>query len=369
MGRARDSSGQAAAIGRRRFLVSLSAGALTLAAPRRLLAHPIIGPDAAPPPLWTPPAFQGRPQFSDVAQVEPRTALLFLAGRLPQFPSANLERFLGFSPANILETVDTDVLDDVRARYGSSSLDALFHLMAYHILEELLELYGTTPIVLALDAGHGGLPGVYFDPGSNGTEAWHTRRLVAVVEEEALNRRYAGITIRRIFNDAIGDDFGLPPPEDDKERAAISLRNARGALLAAEVAAWNRVNPQAQVVLHVLSIHFNAGSHGILVLHQGDDVPGAYQQRSSTYARGYLEHVLSGMNGSGLLPYEITRALGTGLHDDSLLYAAPEQTRINPLTGVDRSAFPPRYALLQASLLERDYLDGALRYYRLRPGA
>ncbi len=62
---------------------------------------------------------------------------------------------------------------------------------------------------------------VFYDPGSNGTEAIHTRRVVSAVEQLAADSRYGGITIRRIFNDAIADDFGLPPPEDNKTRAQL----------------------------------------------------------------------------------------------------------------------------------------------------
>jgi hypothetical protein len=219
-------------------------------------------------------------------------------------------------------------------------------------------------VVLALDAGHGGKRGVYYDPGSNGTEAVHTRGVAAAIEERAVDPQYAGITIRRIFNDAIGDDFGLPPPEDRKGAAALTMRNIRAAMLAHEAAAWNAAHPDAPVSVHVLSIHFNANSGGILVLHEGTSVPAEYYERSVAYARTYVGSARAVLNGSGLLPYQLRLALGTGLSDDRLLYEPPVRaSRINPYTGADRSLFPRRYAMLQTSLLQRDYAHGALIFH------
>ena len=304
--------------------------------------------------------------FSDVSRVEPWDALLFLAGRDPRHPGATIESMMGFSPADILETMDTVVLDTVGANRGSAALGTVYGLVAAQVLEGLLAVYGGASLLLALDAGHGGRQGVYYDAGSNGTEAWHTRRTVEAIEAAAADPRYASITIRRIFNDAIGDDFGLPPPEDRKGAAALTLRLVRAAILAREVDDWNAVHPDATVALHMLSVHYNAGSGGILVLHQGGSVPAEFQQRSIAYARAYVNATRPVLNRSGLLPYQLALALGSGLSDDHVLYEPSFRlNRVNPYTGVDRTGFPRRYAMLQTSLLQRDYALGALIYHRL----
>jgi hypothetical protein len=173
-----------------------------------------------------------------------------------------------------------------------------------------------------------------------------------------------GCRIRRIFNDQIGDDFGLPPPQDNKARASLVLRNARASMLAYEANAWNRGHPERSVAVHVVSVHFNANSGGTLVLHQGDDVPSDFERRSIDYARYYVDHARPALNASGVLPAQLGLVNGNGLHDDSLMYAPPIRTggsRVNPLTGRTPQG-PPRYAMLQASLLEQDYVQGLLNY-------
>lgn len=305
------------------------------------------------------------PTFSRVEEVGPWEVLLYLAGRHPRYPGANLDSMMGFSAADILETMDTDVLDTVATRRGEAAVAQLYRLIAHHLLDTLLVVYGEAPVLLALDAGHGGLRGVYFDPGANGTEWYHTRRVVEAVEALAAEPAYASITIRRIFNDAIGDDFGLPERYERHSATALVIRNARAAMLAYEADAWNRQHPDRAVAVHVISVHFNVGSGGILVLHQGEAVPDMFRERSVAYARVYLNAARAALNQSGLLPYPLRLALGTGLSDDRLLYDPPYRLTVNPLTGVDRSKLPRRYAMLQASLLERDYADGALRYHGL----
>lgn len=307
------------------------------------------------------------PSFSDVATVQPWEALLFLAGRDPRYAGASVESIMAYSPADILETMDTDVLDAVLASRGANALVSLYYRIATHTLDALLAVYGGTPVVLALDAGHGGLRGVYYDPGSHGTEAHHARQVVAALEERAALPNYASITVRRIYNDAIGDDFGLPPPEDRKGAAALTLRNIRTAILAHEADLWNAAHPDEAVAVHVLSVHFNAGSGGILVLHQGAAVSAEFRRRSVAYASAFVRAAQPALNATGLLPYSLRLALGTGLSDDRLLYEPQFRVpaRLNPYTSADRSAFPRRYAMLQTSLLQRDYALGALLYHRL----
>ena len=301
--------------------------------------------------------------FSDVAAAGPDEVLRFLAGRHPRYPGADIDSLMGFSPADILETMDTDVLDTVRATRSGMALDRVYRIIAEQVLETMLSVYGEGRVVLALDAGHGGRRGVFYDPGSNGTEAGHTRAVVELIEERATEPRYSSLIPRRIFNDDIGDDFGMPPPEDRKGAAALTIRNARGAMLAYEAAAWSRAHPDQPVSVHVVSVHFNAGSGGILVLHQGSSVPAEHRARSVEFARAYVTAARPALNGSGLLPYQLRLALGTGLSDDTLLYEPPFRvSRVNPYTGADRSSFPRRYAMLQSSLLQRDYALGALVY-------
>jgi hypothetical protein len=356
-----------APLSRRRLLAAgLSTGAALALGTRAARAGLVMEdgsdePDAPEGPQT--PGAEATPSFSDVAQAGPDEVLRFLAGRHPRYPGANIESLMAFSPADILETMDTDVMDSVQAARGFAAVQTLYALIAREILEALLAVYGGAPVVLALDAGHGGLRGVYYDPGSNGTEAVHARHVVAALEARAADPRYASITIHRIFNDAIGDDFGLPPPEDRKSAAALTIRNARAAMLAQEAAVWNAAHPDAPVQVHVLSVHFNAGSGGILVLHEGSSVPEPFRSLSVAYARAYVNSARPALISTGLLPYVLRLALGTGLSDDHLLYEPPVRVaRINPYTGADRSAFPRRYAMLQTSLLERDYALGALIY-------
>src|SRR5262249_28428025 len=96
------------------------------------------------------------PRFSDVEQVGPGEVLRFLAGRHPRYPGANIDSLMAFSSADILETMDTDVMDSVQAARGYGAVQTLYALIAREILEALLAVYGGAAVVLALDAGHRG---------------------------------------------------------------------------------------------------------------------------------------------------------------------------------------------------------------------
>ncbi|MFN8559187.1 MAG: hypothetical protein U0531_18225, partial [Dehalococcoidia bacterium] len=263
------------------------------------------------------------PSFSDVAAVGPDEGLLYLAGRHPRYPRANLDSLMLYSPAVILETMDTDVLDTVHYRAGWGALSRLYDIIARALLDAVVAEYGGAPVVLALDAGHGGKRGVYYDPGSQGTEADHTRQVVDAVEQIMGEPAYAPITVRRIFNDTIGDDFGMPPPNDRKGAASLTLRNIRASMLAYEADAWNDAHPDQPVQALTVSVHFNAGSGGILVLHQGAHAPAPMYDRSVSFATTYIDTALPRLTASGLLPYPLRLALGTGLSDDRLLYEPP----------------------------------------------
>jgi len=305
-----------------------------------------------------------QPSFPDVVAAGPDDVALYFAGRLTGYDGATINDYLGYSPADILESMDTTWVDQVGQAFGDAGLQRIYDLVAKQLLGSLMSVYPSQQVVLALDAGHGGNPDVFYDPGSNGTEAIHTRKVVGTVEQLAQNSQYSNITIRRIFNDAIGDDFGLPPPEDSKTRAQLVLRNGRASMLAYKVRAWNQVHAGLPIAVHVLSVHFNANSGGTLVLHEGDDVPAEFEARSLAYAQDYVPHARAALNASGLLPQPLDLVGGTGLHDDSLMYPPPLRaggSRVNPLTGNTLHG-PPRYAMLQASLLEQDYVLGLLRY-------
>jgi hypothetical protein len=68
------------------------------------------------------------------------------------------------------------------------------------------------------------------------------------------------------------------------------------------------------------------------------------------------------LDATELLPYPLRPLFGTGLADDTLLYEPHFCFAVNPYTGVDQRALPARYALLQASEMQRDFVAGVLRY-------
>jgi len=362
----------------RRRLLGMSAAAAACAAcggkrtarqPSDAAAIPAISAASASLP---PPSSVARlggdgdaqPNFSDVASAGPDDIALFFAGRLTGYAGVTIDDYLGFSPADILESMDTTWVDEVGQTYGAAGLERIYALVAQHLLDSLIAVYPSQQVVLALDAGHGGNPDVFYDPGSNGTEAIHTRKVVGTVEQLGQNSQYANITIRRIFNDAIGDDFGLPPPQDSKTRAQLVLRNGRASMLAYEARVWNQAHRDHPIAVHVLSVHFNANSGGTLVLHEGDDVPSDFERRSMAFAQDYVPNARAALNASGLLAQQLDLVDGTGMHDDSLMYPPPLRaggSRVNPLTGNTLHG-PPRYAMLQASLLEQDYVLGLLKY-------
>lgn len=303
--------------------------------------------------------------FSDVAQEGPDNVVLYFAGRHPRYLDAGPQNFLGYSAADLLETMDTVELDQVESGLGFQGVNTIDGIIASHLLDSLLAVYGSQPVVLALDAGHGGYPAVYYDPGSNGTEAVHTREVIAVLEQQATDPRYSSITIRRIFNDAIGDTFGMPPPQNRNDRAQLVIRNARASMLAYEAHEWNSRRPDAPVAVHMISVHFNANSGGTLVLHEGDDVPSDFQSHSFAFAQHYVATVRPALNASGLLPYQLGLVQGTGLHDDTLMYTSPPHPQSNNARSStdNRPQGPPRYAILQGSLFEANFVHDLLHFH------
>src|SRR5439155_507881 len=224
---------------------------------------PIVQTDAA-----------GRPSFSGVSAATPADVVAFLAGRDPRYPGADPATAINFSPSDILETMDTIVLDQVRQARGNAALQKLYEVIAADVLTTARDAFGDHWVLLPLDAGHGGKKGYFWDAGSEGTEAEHTRAVVAAMfrqVEQPLNRR---ILLRRVYNDDIADDFGLGGNQNRATVSSVLMRQARSAMLAFEARVWNAVNPDpaSQVFVQEISVHFNAGAGGALVLHQGDTV-------------------------------------------------------------------------------------------------
>jgi len=305
---------------------------------------------AAPSPTAT--AIPDHPQFSDVAQRTPADALLYLRGRLPGYPEGSPQTAINFSPSDILETMDTIVLDQVKQREGSAALQKVYDTIAQAILVTLRDQYRTHWVVLALDAGHGGNKAFYWDPGSEGTEAWHTRGVAASVLKQAHESDFSRIIVRPIFNDAIPDDFGPTVPINRPSLNTILVRQVRASMLALEVAAWNKAHPDPanQVMLHEISVHFNVGAGGALVLHQGDTVRPEFVARSIEFAKRYLQQVTTDLNATGLLPSPLKLWGSNGLHDDVMMY------RPTNLSGVTTSITAFRYGMLQGNGYSSRYI-------------
>jgi hypothetical protein len=301
---------------------------------------------------------RSRPEFSDVSERTPAEVVAYLTGGLPEYPGSGPDSVLDFSPSDILETMDTVVLEQVRRARGEAALEEVHAIIARAVLTTLREGYSEPWLLVPLDAGHGGKRGFYWDPGSEGTEAYHTRGVVAAMIAAVEAPEYAGIILRPIYNDAIADDFGLPRSLDKPVMNPLLMRQARASMLATEAAAWNAAHPDAadRVAVHELSIHFNAGSGGALVLHQGETVRPEFSARSVDYAERYLARVIADLNESGLLPAPLRRWAATGLHDDILMYRpdylsdAEIRGLVLRYNGLQGGGYLPRYIVTVLSV-------------------
>jgi len=282
------------------------------------------------------------PVFSDVSQRTSAEVVAYLQGE----PEAVFD----FSPSDILETMDTAVLDRV------ADPTVVYDTIARSALDTLDELYPTGWIVLPIEAGHD--PG--WDPGSEGTEALHNRAVVASMQRLAPPR----VVVRPIYNDELSDDLGLPKRLVRRTVSSILIRQARASMLAGEAAAWNGLHPDPaeQAHVHELSIHFNAGAGGALVLYQGETVDPERQALSLAFARRYLEMVVPRLNATGALSVRLRRWATTGLHDDVMMYR-PAYFRDDEIRGItlrygalQGRGFMPRYVatvLAQSSYVGR----------------
>jgi hypothetical protein len=282
------------------------------------------------------------PPTTNVVERTPADVLAFLRGQLPGYPDGGPSAVIDFSPSDILETMDTIVLDEVRSGRGDAALQRIYDVIGNTVLATVEEEYGNQAVAVALDAGHGGKPGFFWDPGSEGTEAEHTRAVVKSILRQADSPRYANLIVHPIFNDAVADDFGLAGRWNRPTINQLLVRQARAAMLAQDTAAWNRDHPAAPRQFHEISVHFNAGAGGAMVLYQGDTVQPAFQARSLEFGQKYLRRVIADLNATGLLPTPLRRWGGSGLHDDVMMY------RPDYLNGLNLpSNFTPRYAMLQ----------------------
>src|SRR5262249_57404538 len=84
---------------------------------------------ATPAPV-VPPLVAGRPGFSEVSQATPSDVVAFLAGRHPLYPGSDASKVVDFSPSDILETMDTIVLDRVRQGEGDAALQQVYDVIA-----------------------------------------------------------------------------------------------------------------------------------------------------------------------------------------------------------------------------------------------
>ena len=325
-----------------------SATAMPTLAPHPTATIPPATPTPMPSPTAplvtpSPRATPGKPQFSNVAQQTPADVLLYLQGRLSGYPEGSPQTEVNFSPSDILETMDTIVLDQIKQREGSAALQKVYDAIARDILTTLRELYANHWVLLALDAGHGGNKAFYWDPGSEGTEALHTRGVAASIQAQAQQPGFAQIIVRPIFNDAIADDFGPTAPINRPSINMTLIRQVRASMLALEAAAWNSAHPEAasQVMVHEISVHFNVGANGALVLHQGNTVRPEFVARSIDFAERYLQQVTTDLNATGLLPSPLKLWNGTGLHDDVMMY------RPNGMSSPARANVVLRYGALQ----------------------
>jgi hypothetical protein len=138
------------------------------------------------------------------------------------------------------------------------------------------------------------------------------------------------------------------------------LRLTRASMLAAEATAWNRSHPDAtdQVVVHEISIHFDSGAGGALVLYQGDVAPADLRTRSLDFGRLYLRRVLPALNATGLLPTPLTLFGANGLHDDVMMYN-PDQ---NAKPGIGNQGMLLRYGMLEGSPYTPYYISEILKF-------
>jgi hypothetical protein len=159
------------------------------------------------------------------------------------------------------------------------------------------------------------------------------------------------MVVQPIYNDDLVDDLGVPPPRNRPTIDQLLVRQVRAAMLADEVRAWNRDHPGVPVVMHEISVHFNSGAGGALVLHQGDTVRAGYRDRSVDFGNKYLARVIAALNASGLMPTPLRYWGRSGMHDDVMLYYPPYLNGLSLPAG-----FVPRYGMLQGGSYMRRYV-------------
>jgi hypothetical protein len=183
--------------------------------------------------------------------------------------------------------------------------------------------------------------------------------VVASVLELAKTEPYSRFTVVPIFNDSIPDFLGIPGKENEPLVNQTVMRQTRAAMLAFEAGRWTRDHPDpaSQVVVHEISVHFNSGVGGALVLHQGDTVPEQFRQRSINYAKRYLQRVLPALNATGVLSSVLGLFGATGMHDDVMMYTPGGQ-----ITDDNGHPIVLRYGMLQGGGFATVYVQKILKY-------
>ena len=298
------------------------------------------------------PSQQGQPNVAGVTEVTPKDVLAFLR-------SGGADSILDFSPSDILETMDTVILDRVRQDRGDEALQRVYETIAGAVLATLRGEYPSGWILVALDAGHGGTTRDW-DGGAEGTEARHNRGVVAALERLARLEENSRIIPRRIFNDEVIDDFGVPAQLNKTVENHILMRQARAAMLAGQAAQWN--GTVRAMAVHEISIHFNAGAGGAMVLHQGSTVRPELAAKSISFARRYLQQVLPELNALAVLPGTLRLWGGDGLHDDVMMY------RPAYLSDAEISGLTLRYGALQGKGFLARYAQTVSNIAKSLPG-
>jgi len=165
---------------------------------------------------------------------------------------------------------------------------------------------------------------------------------------------YPRIVLRLIYDDAVTDDFGIPKGIDRPTIDSILMRQARASMLAREAADWNAAHPDRLVAVHEISIHFNAGAGGAMVLYQGNTVRPEFVSASLAFGQQYLHRVINDLNRTGLLPSQLHPWSGSGLHDDVMMYRPVYVNGLNLPSG-----FVLRYGVLQGRGYLPRYIEKA----------
>ena len=171
-------------LNRRRFLGMAAAGLATVACARKTSRSVGSFPksSAAPDPVNTVLAVPASPAPSAAVRIQPvqgaanptlpmwptslRTKrLCFWVAASPIIAERASRTFSATRPQTFWRAWTRSWSTRVAQQSGDRGLQIIYEIVARNLLDTLLAVYGSKAVVLALDAGHGGLAGVYFEPG------------------------------------------------------------------------------------------------------------------------------------------------------------------------------------------------------------